>query len=234
MAKLKDTQAGFGAIGIIAIVLIVGLIGVSGWLVMDRQKSKDSDKKTETPAVVADKSAAAKSLVTTSVKSSGPEKATVSVKHPSSWEVSNKTEDAGYGDGSMKSVAYIKSGKGNYLHITDVSGVGGSCDPDTDSYKLIKRLGTNVTNHYFSEYEIAGRKEYLGLADLSKSPEIKNMKEGETRTNTCDLANYSFIKGSLYASIAKSSKSSLASDVPYSELKDDPDFIAMLQSLSAE
>ena len=209
-------------------VVIIALVGFSGWLVYDRQKSNDTVNNTESPTAASNNDVTSDSLVTTTIKTSGTGNFAVSVKHPAAWEVSNKTEDAGYGDGSQRTIAYIKSDKGYYMHISDVSGIGGSCDPDSQKYTLVKRLTTGVADHYFSEYD----SDVLTLENLSKKPEIKNMKEGDTRTNTCERAGYPFVNGSLYVTISSSSKRSLVGDLHYNDIKDDPDFITMLQSLT--
>lgn len=221
-------DSGFGVAGILAVVVIVGLLGFSGWLVYDRQKGNDTDSNAESPAIASNNSETSDALVTTTIKTSGTGSFAVSVKHPSTWEVSNTSEDAGYGDGSQRTIAYIKSDKGHYMNIRDVSGVGGSCDPDTQTYTLVKRFNTGVADHYFSEYD----SDVLTLEDLSEKTNIKSMKEGDTRTNTCERAGYPFVNGSLYVTISSSASKSLVGDLHYSDIKDDPDFIAMMQSLA--
>ena len=226
--KSKNTS-GFGVVGVLAVVMIVGLIGFSGWLVYDRQRNKDVD----IVDTKQDDKKASTSLTTTTVKSVLNPGTTVTLKHPSGWTVSNTTED--YDSSGTKAVrAYIKSDKGHYLHIRDNGGVGGDCEPNAETFTLVKRIATQSSNYYFAEYKYNANSStrYLSLENHKDGQAWTTLKEGQTGTDTCsNMPQYSFA-GDLYVSIASSDKSSLASSVSYTDLQQDTDFLTMLQSLT--
>lgn len=232
MSKLRK-QLGFGHIGVLAVVVILALVGFSGWLVYDRQnKSKTSDSTNKAEGTTTNNQKTTdSSLTTTTVKSlESGDKTSVTVKHPTNWEVSNKSEDID-GSGTIATRAYIKSDKGNYLHISNTSGLGGDCEDDTLTYTLIKRISTQSSNYFFAEYtREGGATRYLSLENSTSSPSWSKMKEGDTNTNQCGMPQYTFA-GGLYVAITKTATRSLSSSVPYSELKEDPEFLTMLQSL---
>ena len=233
----KKGYQGFGIIGVLAIVIVVAIVGAAGWYVFDKQKNNESDvdsSKTSQDTKSESKSKTADSTTTTvkSVLNSGT---TVAIKHPSSWTVSNTTVDFDNA-GTKATRAYVKSAKGNYLHIRDNGGVGGDCESNNDTFTLVKRFATQSSEYYFAEYKYndsSASPRYLSLENHKNGENWTTLKEGETGTDTCsNMPQYTFA-GKLYVSITKSETASLVSSVSYDDLvKNDPEFIDMLKSMT--
>lgn len=131
----------------------------------------------------------------------------------------------------------IKTANGKYVHIFDSGGVGGGCEPNTTSYKLIKKLPTATANLFFTQYEAEGKARPLALEDFSRQLTSDTaakhfaLKEGESNTDSCNLFFYQNVFEYVLMSISNSEKSALSSSFYWDDIKDDKEFVAILQSL---
>jgi len=168
----------------------------------------------------------------------------VSVTHPMNWEVYKKPR---YQEPSDPEAAlYIKSPSGHYFHMSaGTGGSGGDCQPNEGPYTLSKKLPTQDSNLFFTEYSVAGNAAYsnIGLESFSAkdrydfgNPASLNkhflLKEGQTNTNLCNLSYYQKPVGFIKVSVRNNNVDELASNLKWSDIKDDTEFVAMIQSLT--
>jgi hypothetical protein len=81
---MKKNQQGFGIPGILAVITVLGLVGVAGWLVLDRYKSNSNLSQ---PANSTDNNDAQLSQEKTLVLSDA--------KLPSGWSINSESSDVG-------------------------------------------------------------------------------------------------------------------------------------------
>lgn len=216
----KQARRGIGAIEIIIIVAIA--LGIAGlvWYAL-KGKSSSSLEVPEPPKTGA------------TLFSQGTTK--VSVVHPKEWEVTTtKLEEEGWT--SKKTL--IKSPKGHYMQIFNSSGVGGTCEPDNYEYTLVKKIETTSPDIYFTEYKTdkPGFTQALMVEDFKNRPSKNTtQKEGDKGVDVCSISSYSRIgdsaENSVFITLSSKDKVDLAGDLKYSDIQDDKEFIAMLESL---
>ncbi len=158
----------------------------------------------------------------------------VTLKIPREWHIYRLSADKAAGDGGG---IFVKTDTGKYIHIRNVSGVGGACEPNTTAYTLDKKLATGTSTLFFTQYSYSGQKAAPSLnLEIMPSPgktEAHNtLKEGQTDTNTCNLYSYSFASSPIYVTISSSEVSALSSNLSWNDIKDDSKFVAALQSLT--
>ena len=158
----------------------------------------------------------------------------ITFKIPTGWKVYESPLVPGVRYGGM----YMLSPTGKYIHLNRVDGVGGYCEPNADSYKLEKKLSTATPGLFFTQYSYAEQdgEPVLRLEpftnDGSRPEKHLNLKEGETNTDTCNLFTYSFALGLVYVIISDKDVFGLNSNIGWNDIKDDADFVKVLQSLT--
>lgn len=236
---------GFSILAIVMVIVVTGLIGGVGYYVYKQQNSVTPESVTQQvtkDSPTANSEGAYESVNTTYSSKDGTVKITVT--HPKKWEVTNTKDEYD----RETQVIHIKSDKGNYLHLFEPGGLGGDCQSNNTSYTLVKKIPTQTEGLYFTEYMTESQQfknSYLSLQTpaigseyATNKEEHKNLKEGESNTDVCNISGYSMLSSSKssygYVSITKQPKVSLSSEVSYEELSGDPQFIEMLKSLKAE
>lgn len=209
-------QKGFGVIEVVVAMAVILLIGGFGWYALgSRTKTSKSDGMKQT------------SLTQGTT--------TVTVTHPASWQVEAKTTDEG---GWISKKVWIKSDKGHYLHIFNNSGVGGSCPPNNTSYTLTKKIAAASPGIYFTQYTVANDgPQYFGIEDFAnRKAENTTQEVGDTAKDTCSLPSYNTVgpmtsEDGVFVTLSNNEKVSLAGDLLYPDLQNDPAYVTMLQSL---
>ncbi len=177
-------------------------------------------------------------LKTTSYESGLEHKTTVSFEHPADWAVTQgETPIEGY---SLKRLT-IASPEGHYLHVSDMDGKGGNCDPDTGTYTLTKRLGTKTNGMVFKEYDVPTSENQSNILILENEgrewsvPAHDALSEGQSLTNTCNISGYSSIGSSgVFVGVYNSADdTSLENRLGWNDIKDDDAFVRMLESMVA-
>jgi type II secretory pathway pseudopilin PulG len=258
---MSKQQAGFSAIEGMVVLVIVAVIGGAAFFVLSRNKDDATKTVATSTDVSKDNTStkASKAPETITVANAGDYKKVDASKelkiYDATVEGSTLTEStSSYMTLQIpaSAVVYkleptkenpfrkymIKTTNGKYVHIFDVGGVGGDCPPNTTSYTLVKKLPTATSNLFFTQYEIDGKQGDLLLEDFSRSPFPSDtssrhfaLKEGESNTDACNLSFYQKIFDYVHFSISDVEKASLASTFSWDDVKDDKDFVAMLQSL---
>ena len=240
----KLTQHGFGGIELLLILLFLAVVGFGGYYIYSQNQDDDgSSDQARSETVDTNAGANNGELETTSV-SSFNEDVTVAVQHSADWEVYEGVNEF---NPNLKEV-YIKSDKGNFLHLFEPDGLGGGCFIDDQfEYTVVKKLPTATPDVFFTEYTTTDPNSpnfYLKLEDLSNAPAAhKALKEGESNTGVCfnQIGAYSWVVAesagsgsSVYVTLnQQSERTSLGNrDVPYAEFAQNPEFIDMLQSLT--
>lgn len=143
----KSNQKGFGAVEALLILVIVGLIGFTGWFVINSQKetSKTIDQ-TNKSALVNNQKPAPK---TTREYCAPLEK--LCFNQPKDWTVSYKTDsvDADFGPPIENAVLSDPAGKNTLKFTSGIMGVGGVCLPEDSSPQTIvevKKTGLIAKN----------------------------------------------------------------------------------------
>lgn len=219
---------------ILAAVFLLAAAGLGAWyLTKDKDEPASADQsQTETEQTVEDTSAEIemKNTVFTSAFAGA---STVEVTHPASWEVKESVDD--FDDGYKLNLMAIGSEAGHWLHLFDVEGVGGACDPDTKPYTLVKRLPTATEGVFFSEYQAEGRPQLLELENFSTSEatdEHKQLKEGESGIGVCrNLFFYPSVFSGTFADISDRVDRQEQGALTFSSIESDTEFVKMLQSL---
>lgn len=163
------------------------------------------------------------------------DKSTVSIEHPADWTVKSGEEE--YTEDTTLNYMVIGSPAGHYLHIYDLDGVGGTCDDNTDSFTLVKRLPIKANGYTFDEYDVPNLANSGGKLTLSYTggdAAVAAMQEGDTLTNTCNMPTYSsFSASSIFVSInnSDSRESIFETRVGWEAIKDDAEFVKMLESI---
>ncbi len=210
---------------IIVLIVVLAAIGTAIYFFMikddsDQSTAEQSNSQTNTTEEVA---------LTTSSLSNNDEnygQGTISVTHPESWEVTTDKDQ----DGANQLV--IKSAAGNVLRITEqIGGLGGTCEPDTYSYTLVKKLPTQSASYVFTEYTTTDpilQQRYLGIESLANASSThKSLTDGASNTDVCTNIGllYPIVNG-MFVRIENAD----GDEVPYDTLKSDTDFITMLES----
>lgn len=97
--KMKRNEKGFGAVELLVIIVVIGLIGAVGWLVYDRQKSKQNNAETTQqpssaqPVAKNDTKQEADTLINPGWKRYTSERLKISFEYPSDWYVNESSED---------------------------------------------------------------------------------------------------------------------------------------------
>lgn len=157
----------------------------------------------------------------------------LTLKIPKEWKVYSQPLDVGKQTlGRM----IVDTNNGKYIHVQNVTGVGGGCDENNDKYNLVKKLSTNTPNLYLTQYSYANQNvEALRLerfpSEVSTSAHQK-LQEGESAANTCNIPGYSFAEDPLYLTISDSKTSQLSSNLSWDEIKDDKQFVDAIRSLT--
>ena len=205
---------------VVAVFVIAGIIT---YFVVAGSNTPSTDTKDTQSSSSSQK---AESTVTslTTTDSPNDQNGTVSFTHPSSWDVTKETDQYG----TEKTI--IKSPLGNTIEMYRSEGVGGSCDDDTDTYTLVKKLKTQNSSYVFTEYETPASwgDEALRLeANFDKKLAAHQaLTEGKSNTGVCqNLFSYPIAKD-IYITI----KNASGDEARYSDIEDDAEFITALQS----
>lgn len=162
---------------------------------------------------------------------------TAEVTHPASWEVKEEPEELA--PGVTLSNTTITSAKGNTLRLAGNAGVGGDCDADNYSFTLTQKLSTATSGIFFTEYTTTSPNFPLsGLSIDTTDFDVANKQVGAKGNDVCTnkIGFYSIV-GELGKAenevfvIVGSPKSLDPNQTKYSDIEDDTEFIAMLQSL---
>ncbi|MGV9001598.1 MAG: hypothetical protein ACOH18_01425 [Candidatus Saccharimonadaceae bacterium] len=223
---------------ILLVIIILALAGTLAWALLKDQKTTNTTSNTTTPAPSTSTTDTTKTLKTTKVTYEGT---TATVQYPESWTVVDTTTTQQTGSSASDVMTlpglYIKSDKGHYLHLFAVDGIGGTCDPDEDTYTLTKKISTATTGVYFAQYTMASGKtnvEYLSVHTATGSTEPA---EGFKGTNICTISDYSIVRApgdnhGVYVTLSDAADKKMAGTLHYDDISSDPEFIAMLQSLT--
>jgi len=251
----KINQKGFGAIGVVVLVLVLAAAGGVGYYVFNKNKTKTPANSTSTDSsnTTASKSITvpnrgtyylqepsetttvyAQTYNKTTAKYDENKSAYVTVMHPEDWAVYKRDADQEEDDPFVGYI--IKSPNEHFLHIFNQGGSGGDCQSNTKSYTLTKKLPTQTADLSFTAYDNGNLSlEGFGTQRLGyKSTTLAKheaLKEGESNTDTCNLSFYSVVLNYMSISASSSTKSELASNLKWDDIKEDTDFVAMLQSL---
>jgi hypothetical protein len=169
-------------------------------------------------------------------------KTDISVSYPSGWEA----KDISMQEYQLPAVA-IKSGKGNYLHLYTTGGIGGDCISNTYTYTMTHMLTTQSAGYVFTEYKTTNP-EYLvrelrleSAAQKARFPEDTTKNVGDSAADTCSIElQYSSVgfqaDNRIHVALSDSADLDMASRKPlvFDQIKDDPEFIKMLQSLTVQ
>lgn len=164
-------------------------------------------------------------------------KSKVRAEVPVEWQV--ESYEQAYADGMTLNAMVISSQKGNHLHIYDRDGLGGFCESDTESFTLTKVLPIKTSGFAFMEFHapsVPTRDKVLILSTLDGRA-IENMQEGDTLTDTCKMPAFSsFSNSSVFAELYDAAGKNLqnAKRLGWDDIKDDADFVKVLQSLEFE
>ncbi len=158
---------------------------------------------------------------------------TVEVTHPTTWLVTQNTNESG-----AISIT-ITSTLGNILVFRGKPEVGGACTADNYAFTLTQKIPTATPNLFFSEYTTTSP-EFLetGLSIDTSKFDIANKQVGDTGKDVCsNKIGYYPIVGKLddpdskiYVSVT--SPKANQRNTRFSDISDDTEFIAMLQSLN--
>lgn len=241
MKKLNQQAFAIGTV--LLIVVIVGLIGAVGWLVYDRQQNgSESSNISSTPKEDAESST--NGITETSIIQGVT---TVTVEHPSTWKVEDTTTEYGPENPLTLPSKEITSSKGNTLRLYTTPGVGGDCPLDNDSFTLVQKLVTKTDGVYFTEYTIEDSTyPTTGLKIDSSNIDIDKVEIGYKGTGVCQsrIGFYSVVysgeeggsENEIFVEIVGAGKpdDAIGRYTTYEEIKDDAEFIAMLQSLKVK
>lgn len=236
----KVNQQGFAIGTVLLIIVITGLISAVGWLVYDRQQNGgESSNISSAPKEDAESSTIGitKTSITQGVT-------TVTVEHSSSWKVEDTTTEYGPENPLTLPSKEITSAKGNTLRLYTTPGVGGDCDNDEIPFTLVHKLATKTNEVYFTEYKMEDSSyPTTGFRIDNSIVDVGNVEAGYTNTGVCQnrIGNYSSVSkggntGSENDVFIKIIGKGITDDdfgqyTTYDEIKDDAEFIAMLQSL---
>lgn len=98
-AKMKRNEKGFGIVELLVIIVVIGLIGAVGWLVYDRQKSKQNNAETTQQSsgdqIVAknDTKQEVDTLINPGWKRYTSERLKISFEYPSDWYVKEQKSE---------------------------------------------------------------------------------------------------------------------------------------------
>jgi hypothetical protein len=211
-------------VGITVLVLIAAAAAYFFLLKPDSQSSNNKNGSGTNSQTGAQEATKTTSLTT--VDSPNQANGTVSFTHPASWQVTKETDQYGTEN------TIIKSPLGNAVKMYTRDSVGGSCEDDNDTYTLVKRITTKNSSYVFSEYQAPASwgSQVLRLESSydKKATAHKALAEGKSNTGVCqNLAGYPIAKD-----INVTLKNSSGSEATYNDLKDDVEFIAMLQTFN--
>ncbi len=170
----------------------------------------------------------------------------VTFDNPKGWAVYESVAD-GDADPFVDTLVYVSPEL--FVHIDQISGVGGSCDENTDSYTLLKKLATKNSDLYFVEYKYSDQTTsklklenfnatsrtdyYTDQAAIAAVNHHLGLKEGQSNTNDCLIGAYSFATNSLYVTVSNKTVGSLGSSVTWDDIKNNSDLVTFLQSMNA-
>lgn len=243
------------AVIILLVLILLSILSLGGYYIYSRNKDKKTAKDTsqnsqnittestsQNSDTKSQQQPAQQEMTTTVVTSLLSAGGTLKVTHPKSWEVVQGTQDQ---SGIQLRHSYIKSPSGLYLHIYEADGLGGACElgERKDSFTLTKRLETAIPKVVFSQYSYsdASMTPALRLEDFSSSyvsPDVAQMKEGQTLQDTCKLFIYPVVwrdnhQGDLFVGLTKTADYKvIANSVTYTDISNDPDMLKAVQSLS--
>ncbi len=227
------------------LVAVLILVGLGAWWLMNKDKNEpettNNQSQSSSESESSDTTEPTTQLTKVTFTSGLEHKTTATLEYPSGWEVTNSEEiPEGATNYSLKSMV-IASPKGHYLHINDRDGLGGYCDPNTTPYKLTKEIVTKTSNLYFHEYETT--EEHLNKILILEPegsewgvPEHEALTEGQSTTNTCNIFSWSSIGASgVFVTVRNTKDLTSGTDTRegWDDIKDDTEFVKMLESLEA-
>lgn len=188
-----------------------------------------------------DESAEESGLKTTEYTTALEHKSTVSIEHPSDWIIESQSTEVG--DGFTLNALAIGPPTGPYLHIYDRDGIGGSCESNTDTYTLAKRLATRTDGLFFKEFDVPSIPSLNGILLIEQEGKEWSVaahdaqQVGESLTNTCNLPSWSSVGASgifvMISNVLDRSGAADAQRLGWDDIKDNTDFVKMLESITA-
>lgn len=230
---------------IVVLVILILAAGATGWWFFLREDSSRGDVKTNAGEETTQTNAEAEqsALKTVTYTSGLQHKSTVLLEVPSGWKVEeDETVPEGAADYSLKSMV-ITSLAGHSLHIFDRDGLGGYCEPDSESYTLTKEIKTKTENLSFKDYDIptVAYKHHVLLLETENTewsvPAHDALKEGESATDSCNITSYSSVGTSgIFLVVSSSASMEHISEerLGWEAIKEDTAFVKMLESIVAE
>ena len=220
-----------GLVIALIILLLIAIAGASYYFLVVSKNNTPSKQQANSTTTDQDKAnTETGELVKTTIEGKDYDDGVVkaSVEHPADFIVKESNQSG------VKELQ-ITSKKGNILILGTQFEGGGGCDPDSYKYTLIKKIKTKTPNVFFSEYKVDDSFEHKDAYNIFRaevnseySNDIhKNLKEGESNKDICSNLNTVTAYKSIYIGVMDSSNQ----NITYDQIKDDTDFIAMLQSL---
>jgi hypothetical protein len=232
---------------IIGTVLLLIAVGAAVYFMMkpeDKQNDQTSqnNQSSDTAQQTDTEQTEEVEMKTTTYTSGLEHKTTAAFIHPASWEVTTDEDvPEGATSYSLKTMI-IASPSGHYLHIYDRDGIGGNCDANSDAYTLYKEVATKTPNMYFKDFSVPSNvfQNHKFVVETegrySELAEHEALKEGESSSNTCNIAGFSTIGGSgvfLQITSSKDLSTSHNTRIGWDDIKDDAEFVKMIQSMVA-
>lgn len=191
--KHMYNHKGFGAIGMLAIIVIIGLIGVTGWLVYDRQNNKLGKEKADTNQAQnttdVQKVTEPKKVVDETEKwtTFTPDSKLYTIKLPDGWTFVHQNDDCdclfsgtmNFNSGSSATIETAQGGRDGvvgFMIFTD------SKDDSGERFSRFQKLGTfksdtlEGTKYYFEQKEAT---EGIGLDKGGKEYAYYFVKDGK-------------------------------------------------------
>ncbi len=227
---------------VLLILVLVLFAAGAAYYFLFMNKSKDSGSSANNTGQATSQSAQDEAAVTKDIIfTSAVRKASVSLIIPSSWKLETENQPIDDEEGLVLVKDTYTTAKGNVLILETFYGKGGSCDPDTVKFTLVKKIPTQTTHAEFREYDYDtedtsyDRMRGLSLEVLDNSPAaIQNMQEGESATDVCtNTAGYNAYEdlGVTIYSAADLAASREYYQPKYADLADDTELLAALASM---
>ena len=239
---MRDNKKGFSLSLVFLSLFIFSFICLVGWLVYDRQNRSNNQTIStangleENVEQIQNEESIVKTTVTIG-------KTSASVEHPSNWKVKEENTDL---DGYILKSKTITSPTGNSLRLYDRQGIGGDCDYDNEEFVLVKKIPTKTEGVYFVQYDIPGLANFstTGIKIDTSEVDIKNVGEGYRGSGVCQnkIGFYSFVNSAPQDDtgtntvfvLVSSSNVSESEYTTYEDIKNDSEFIKMLESLTVD
>ena len=224
-----------GLVIALIILLLIAIAGASYYFLVVSKNNTPSNQQANSTTTDQDKAnTETGELVKTTFKVGG---ASATVKHPKGRVVDEKADPyEGYNGENVINKSMSITSENGYSLMFDPAGGGWGC-PELVPYKLTRRIPTATKEIYLSEYVYVGEGESTGPAvtfeNLTKvSEERGNAKEGDT-IDDCIYPQLGYggpgVNDAFVISISRRNDNNVY--LSYDQVKEDTEFMAMLQSL---